>query len=212
MQSRGKVGLRRLFEDWLSLLVHAQPTLPFTQLFPFPTGSPNPGQRGYNMCFRWGFSYLPPECTSAMFSVCADTSCANSRSQLVPLNFTRKRKLLKQLTLALTKKQILYFHHYALPLTSFYGIRTSLEEHTAEAEHESSLSSLTYLFYLLLKLVQVSRRHFIMTQTLSAYKDDNNTASSLLWLTQPMLSFWLASLSCSSGLLNITHQRRLKLG
>lgn len=149
-----------------------------------------------------------------MFSVCADTSCANSRSQLVLLNFTRKRKVLNQLTFALTKKQNFIFSPLcsSLLLRSFYGIRTSLEEHTAEAEHESSLSSLAYLFYLLWNLVQGSRRHFIiMTQILSAYKDDNNTASSLLWLTQPVLSFWLASLSCISGLLNITHQRRLKL-
>lgn len=51
-----------------------------------------------------------------------------------------------------------------------------------------------------------------MTQILSAYMDVNNTASLVLWLTQPVLSFWLASLSYICRLLNITHQRRLKLG
>lgn len=60
---------------------------------------------GYNICFRWGFSCLPPECTSTMFSVYADTNFPNSKSQLIPINFTRKRKLFKQLTFALTKEQ-----------------------------------------------------------------------------------------------------------
>lgn len=44
-----------------------------------------------------------------------------------------------------------------------------------------------------------------MTQILSAYKDVNNTASSLLWQMEPVLPFWLASLSFISGLLYITH-------
>lgn len=46
-----------------------------------------------------------------------------------------------------------------------------------------------------------------MTQIPPAYKDVNNTASSLLWLTEPVLSFWLASLSFISGLLNITSKK-----
>lgn len=73
-ESREKGGLRRFIEDgssdeqcWYMLSLGYFSHSCFLCLHAAQTV----GQEGgYNMCFRWGFSYLPPECTTAMFSVC----------------------------------------------------------------------------------------------------------------------------------------------
>lgn len=120
--------------------------------------------------------------------VYADTSSPASKHQLVLVNFARKRELVEQFAFAFLKEQKICIFKIILSLSLPHeGVFRELWPVLVWKTCSRGWTWKLIVFFSMLALfifksvVKGSGRHFIMmTQILSAYKQVNNTASSLL--------------------------------